>query len=62
MGGVLQHMDKSRFELTVVCSSGRETHMTELLRCPQIRVLGIPEQITAASDLLGKERFDILYY
>lgn len=62
MGGILRHMDASRFELSVICIAGRETYVSELLNCPQIRVLPVPENITAAAETLKRAQFDILYY
>lgn len=62
MAGILRHIDTSRFEITVICITGREQHVSERLNCPQIQVLPVPEQITAAVEALKQAQFDILYY
>lgn len=62
MGGVLRHMDMDRFELVVICIAGREKYLGELLDCPEIRILPVPEQITGIAQILGDTQFDILYY
>jgi predicted O-linked N-acetylglucosamine transferase (SPINDLY family) len=62
MGGVLRHIDTSRFEITVICSVSREKYVRELVNCERIRVLPVPEQIAAMAETLKRARFDILYY
>ena len=62
MGGVLRHMESSRFELTVICIRGREKYFRELLDCPHVRILAVPEHISDAVKLLQRAQFDILYY
>ncbi len=62
MAGVLRHMDPARFDLTVICTTGRENHIAEQLDAPHVRLLPIPEQITDIVGVLTDARFDILYY
>jgi len=62
MGGVLRHMDATRFELTVICIAGREKYVEELINCPHICILPVPEDIPAIAKILRHTRFDILYF
>jgi len=62
MGGVLRHMDTTRFELTVICITGREKHVEELINCPRIRILPVPEHISAIVKILRGTLFDVLYF
>jgi len=54
MGGVLRHIDTSRFEITVICSASREKYVRELVNCARIRVLPAPEQIAAMAETLKR--------
>ncbi len=62
MGGVLRHIDKALFEITVVCIQGREQELAHALSCPDVRMLTVPENIDEIARRLQKEHFDILYY
>jgi protein O-GlcNAc transferase len=63
MRGILNHLDTTRFDITIVCSL---PHGEEILRPvitnPVIRFLGLPKRLDQALQVVAQADFDILHY
>jgi len=62
MAGILRNIDHQMFELVVICITSREHLLREMLACPAVKIMPVPESITGIVQALTKVRFDILHY
>ncbi|MBW3539458.1 MAG: tetratricopeptide repeat protein [Planctomycetes bacterium] len=61
LGGVLERLDRSRFDLAVVCSpSGRDRNRREL--AAELSYLVLPPRLDLAAEAVRAARFDVLYH
>jgi predicted O-linked N-acetylglucosamine transferase (SPINDLY family) len=60
--GIIEQLDKNRFELVVLATGGREDAITERIRKAADRFIAVPHDIPAALDVVAQQQLDVLHY
>jgi len=62
MGGVLEHLSPSQFELVVVCALTCAERIKRDIRSEHVRVLSVPHRLDRYVAAIQSQHFDVLYY
>jgi tetratricopeptide (TPR) repeat protein len=60
--GIIERLEKKRFELVVLSTSGREDAVTTRIRQAVDRYVEVPHEVPAALDVVASQELDILHY
>src|SRR5262245_9857034 len=60
--GIIQRLDKRRFEVVVLHTGTREDEITRRIAAVADRVVAVPHEIGAALDVVASQELDILHY
>jgi protein O-GlcNAc transferase len=62
MQGIVENLDKARFEPVVICSPGGAPMVRARIQDEGVGVLPIPDRVGPACEVIRAGRFDLLYY
>jgi predicted O-linked N-acetylglucosamine transferase (SPINDLY family) len=62
LGGVVEHVDRGKLQVTVICSRSGANVLRQLLRQPDLDYLVLPERVDEAAERVRQARIDLLHY
>jgi protein O-GlcNAc transferase len=62
MAGVLNHLDPSRLQATLVCGAGAQNRVASLVTSVDVQRAFLPTKFSAAVEMLQAAEFDLLYF
>ncbi len=61
-GGIIERLDPKELDVVLICTEGAAEKLREGIQSPDITIVSIPENISAAADRIEAAKCDLLYF